>query len=167
MNTKKGFTLIELLIVIAIIGILAAALLVSLGGARQAARDARRIAVLRQVQAPHELYQSRCGFYPGGVNCTAADPGNWGVLDTVISGSGLGISRLPVDPTAAKQYEYGVENTAGSLRQRYVLKATLDADNQALANDIDGNPPTVNPVGTFTPSLTCDDTPTFAYCVGL
>jgi len=55
-QNKKGFTLIELLVVIAIIGILSSIVLVSLGGARKKARDARRESDIRQIVSAQEMY---------------------------------------------------------------------------------------------------------------
>jgi type II secretion system protein G len=61
---EKGFTLIELLIVIAIIGLLASIVMVSLSSARSKARDSQRRANLKQLQAALELYYNVNGGYP-------------------------------------------------------------------------------------------------------
>ncbi len=64
MKNKKGFTLIELLVVIAIIGLLATLSIVALNNARARARDARRVADVKQIQTALELYYNNYGEYP-------------------------------------------------------------------------------------------------------
>lgn len=74
---NRGFTLIELLVVIAIISILSSIVLVSLNSARSKARDAKRIAEVKQLMTALELYYDLNGHYPvstGG--CGASSPNN-------------------------------------------------------------------------------------------
>jgi prepilin-type N-terminal cleavage/methylation domain-containing protein len=63
-NNKKGFTLIELLVVIAIIGLLSTLSVLALNNARQKARDAKRVADIKQVQTALELYFNDANSYP-------------------------------------------------------------------------------------------------------
>ena len=65
MRKTKGFTLIELLVVIAIIGLLSTLAVVALNSARSKARDAKRIADIKQVQTALELYFNDNNRYPG------------------------------------------------------------------------------------------------------
>ncbi len=64
LGNKKGFTLIELLVVIAIIGLLSTLAVVALNSARQKARDAKRVADIKQVQTALELYFNDAQGYP-------------------------------------------------------------------------------------------------------
>lgn len=58
LQKRSGFTLIELLVVIAIIGLLSTIAFISLNRARVKARDAKRVADVRQLQSALELYYS-------------------------------------------------------------------------------------------------------------
>ncbi|MFA7364977.1 MAG: FISUMP domain-containing protein [Patescibacteria group bacterium] len=64
MKNKKAFTLIELLVVIAIIGILATLAIVALQQARQNARDAKRVADMKQISTALDLFMYENGRYP-------------------------------------------------------------------------------------------------------
>lgn len=55
MKNQKGFTLIELLVVIAIIGLLSTLAVISLGSAREKARDAQRLSDVKQLSTLIEL----------------------------------------------------------------------------------------------------------------
>ncbi|MFA5407093.1 MAG: type II secretion system protein [Candidatus Nanoarchaeia archaeon] len=60
----KAFTLVELLIVITIIGVISGLVTVYFNTARMAARDARRLADVKQVQLALKMYYSDLGYYP-------------------------------------------------------------------------------------------------------
>lgn len=142
---RSGFTLIEMLIVIAIISILSSVILVGLGPARTASRDTRRIADLREVQNALEIFYNRCTHYPASPtpappppqSCPAGPKGPvtiaWSDLQSVLTGSNLGVDNVPNDPTAGSDYFYGTNGSG------YILGAALeDPNNNALQSSPKG-----------------------------
>ncbi len=95
MKNKKGFTLIELLVVIAIIGILSTIAVISLNNARAKARDARRVADVKQMQIALELYNSDIGRYP-----TAEEFGSGSLFSTSTNGTTTYMQNIPIAPSS-------------------------------------------------------------------
>ena len=112
MKSNKGFTLIELLVVIAIIGILASIVLVSLGGARSKARDAKRQSDIRQIATAQEMYYGDNEAYVTGVVSAVGTPAIGTYLDALVD---------PQGPT--KGYNWLANTTCG---QSYCAYATLE-----------------------------------------
>jgi type II secretion system protein G len=101
----NGFTLIELIIVVAIIGILAAVVMVALTDARVKSRDAQRAQQSDQIIKALELYYSNNGSYPtssGANNWTNlnATSGSSNPVGTALTSGGY-MSRIPNDPQFA------------------------------------------------------------------
>ncbi len=100
-TNKKGFTLIELLVVIAIIGILTGIVLVSMGGARASARDARRQADVSQMMKAMELCYDAPSCGAGAQQYISTTGGT-----NAIAAIGTFMATVPTDPTNAAPYQY-------------------------------------------------------------
>ena len=97
---SKGFTLIELLVVISIIGILSSIVLISMGGAREKARDARRSSDIRQIGTALELYYTDIEAYAGASGSAA--------MPTAIS---TYMTEVPKDPKDSSSYKWHSNTT--------------------------------------------------------
>jgi type II secretion system protein G len=99
---ERGFTLLELLVVIAIIGLLSSVVLASLNNAREKARDATRLAMVREMRNAMELYYSEYGQYPparaAGGALAAGDSGELAATVAFTPNFQNYYPQVPVDP---------------------------------------------------------------------
>jgi len=126
---NKGFTLVELLITVAIVGILSAVVLTSMSGARNKAKDGRRISDIKQIQLALELYYDVNSAYP-------EDNGTQGTLYLEVDG------KKPLDSYLKISYDPdGDENKYfyWSTGQDYHLGAVLQEYNTLLDEDDDSS----------------------------
>ncbi|MBD3156264.1 prepilin-type N-terminal cleavage/methylation domain-containing protein [Candidatus Peregrinibacteria bacterium] len=163
MRNKKGFTLIELLIVIAIIGILSAALLPTILNAPARGRDAARQGHLNSIVAALETYNSDFGKYPSTSGCVGsetvfADDDGDNVLNNYFAGGtpptdpsgGRTLTTDPGNCAADGQYYYGYVGEVGVAE--YVLGTVMEVEQN---NNSDTNPAEVDE--TSTGILDCTD----------
>lgn len=153
----NGFTLIELLMVIAIIGILASVVIVSLTSARERGRDTKRIRDIQEIHNAISLYINDNGHAPDlGTPecidpyyndymsvCVASDPstggslGKWAVLATELSPY---IKELAVDPCGITcSGKQGVSKAKGWYSYHYDAPSRLGIYYDSLNIPVDSN----------------------------
>ena len=134
---NHSFTLIELLTVIAIIGILAAIIIISLDKVRGKARDARRKTDLETISKAIDQYGIDKGAYPlmAGKRGDSCNLTFWNTdLYTPLKDY---VSKLPTDPYNATVgglrycYYYKHDLSTGA----YKIRAKLEQDTAAMQND--------------------------------
>jgi len=135
-KSKKGFTLIELLVVIAIIGLLSTIVIVFYGNARVKARDARRLADLKQMQTALELYYTDEADYPTGSGVTLGTADYACLNNTGWHVAGCAdayMGTVPTDPKGGT-YVYTVASSS------YTIDAALEGGLSGLSGQIEVSP---------------------------
>lgn len=125
---QKGFTLIELMVVIAIIGILASIVIVSLNSSKGKARDAERVQDIENIAGAIKLFYQDNGYLPRNQTgwCTyISNPSN-GYGAAFQSDIASYLPVVPLDPTnknSVGDYFYSNDNNTGG---KFTLCAVLE-----------------------------------------
>jgi prepilin-type N-terminal cleavage/methylation domain-containing protein len=106
---KYGFTVIELMISIAIIGILASLITITISNIKEKNRDTKRMSDMRGISSALNLYSTNARQYPVySGNITGSD------LMSVALESSDSMSKVPLDPLNRSPYLYIYESEDGS-----------------------------------------------------
>ncbi len=136
---NQAFTIIELLVVIMIIGLVSTLAIVSLQGARQRTRDAKRWSDIRTIQSAVELCINEGGGSP------PAAPATWNGILIQTCGSAtmnefLASSSMPEPPINAGETG-GCTNGNPPSGDCYMYCKDAASDAYLLYSDYEGNPP--------------------------
>lgn len=144
-ETRRGFTLVEILVVMSIIVVLSSAVFTSANMARKSARDAKRVAQIKELGNALLLFRDIVGSYPS----TTPDgyTGEDAALRYIVSEYPGYLSSVPAAPPGGAEAAYiyramqedGSEclNT-GEICLGFVLGATLERnDAPVLTGDAD------------------------------
>jgi prepilin-type N-terminal cleavage/methylation domain-containing protein len=108
-HLQRGFTLGELLVVMLVLGLLTAVVFGSILTSRQKARDARRIADMKEIELGLALYFDVNKVYPVAVSTLAEQSQRF-------------LPSIPTDPQTGLDYEYLTSNA----NTRYCIGVTLE-----------------------------------------
>lgn len=152
--SSRAFTLVELMIVLAIIGILAAALFPQMTGFLERARDTGRIADLNNSKANLQIYNAENGAYPqpadgAAGNCFSDSNGN-STNDAIFQNT-YSKKKLPTDPQSTRLADpcatagsYGyklIDSNANYMLWAHLENAArgnLDLDDITAVTGLDG-----------------------------